>query len=370
MSGKWAHFGFCEFKRLEGAWRAVELLNGRQLGSRKLVVKADSKVQDRITDFPMSQRVNAENEQRTRATMDALLTNVNARWREAALARDAEIQEYASAEVPRSKPTIQEEKVEDPLPHWYRESRREQDRIRRIDRRKRNRLEDFDRAMRDWEYQEKRIHRDILKDMEDPESVKDMKRKLINQDCGDERVVCGFTSSDRAREVEADERDRQNEAKEIEQKRQKDESELNELSTRLSQMSQGELVRSLASSPSPDDGEFPTLDPKIIQITRKIPTSLDSIRNIKLEWSSVLTEGTLLKLRSWLRRKLRKLGCSDDESQILSRYVTKSLEVNARSYEEIFKCVKKLERLSDDVANEISKKCMQLMFFTQLVQQS
>ena len=62
MTGKWAHFGFCDFKRLEGAWRAVELLDGRQLGSRKLVVKADAKVQERIKEFPMTQRINAENE--------------------------------------------------------------------------------------------------------------------------------------------------------------------------------------------------------------------------------------------------------------------------------------------------------------------
>ena len=367
MTGKWAHFGFCEFKKLEGAWRAVELLNGRQLGSRKLVVKADSKVQDRITEYPMTQRINAENEQRLRATLDALLTNINSNWREAALARDAEIQIAPSHETHRSQPLNESQTEADYLPHWYRDSRRESERLRRIERRKRDRKSDFERAIKDWENQEKRIQRDIGKDVEDSASIREWKQKLIKQDCGDERVVSGFSSSDRAREIEADERDRLNELKEIEQQRLKDEAELSDLLTRLRKLSEvshnSPLQRSIFPERVANVG-----DKSILETVRKIPMSLDGISKIELNWSRLITEATLMKLRAWLRRKLKRCGCSDEECQVLSSYIIKSIEVNkARDLHSIKTCVKELDRVSEELAIELSRKCLQLLFFTQLV---
>jgi len=366
VTGRWAHFGFCEFKKLEGAWRAVELLNGRQLGSRKMIVKADSKVQGRITEYPMTQRVSFEHEQRLRANIDALLTNINSNWREAAIARDAELQEPDSSR-PRYTEPVNAVVESDALPHWYRDSRKEADRLRRIDRRKRDRQAAFERAMRDWEHDEKRIMREFTEDRQSNDESIERKRALIEQDRGEQRVVSGFTPAEREREIEADDRDRQQELKEIEQKRLKDEAELQQLSERLETLSSmsSAVIRSVQDQPK----EIPKVDSKVLQVIRKIPISPEAVSRASIDWNRVINEQTLLKLRSWLRSKLERLGCSDDEAQVLSSFVVRSMDSGSHSLYAIAACMRRLKRLDEDTVSELSKKCVQLLLFSQFILQ-
>jgi hypothetical protein len=371
VTGKLPHFGFCEFKKLEGAWRAVELLNGRQLGSHKLVVKADSKVKERIAEYPITQRVIPENESRIRATIEALVSRINSNWRDEAIARDAEIQDN---DAPRQKPPVGAKALnvpassEDALPHWYRDSRKEADRIRSIERRKRDRRAAFERALRKWEHEEQRIFRDLQRENEDPEIVAERKKRLIERDRGDERVVSGFTPEERQREIEADERDRIAEEKEIEQKRQKNEEELADLSKRLDDFSEGREISLPSDYSIVSEEGLGKVDSKLQTAVRKIPLTTDAVSRVQIDWSKVLTEGIMLKLRFWLRNKLKRFGCSEEESQTLSSFVVKSIETGAHSLGAVSDCLRRLKRLKEDVVVELGKKCFQLLFFSQLVQ--
>lgn len=365
ITGKWAHFGFCEFKRLEGAWRAIDLLHDRQLGSKKLVVKADAKIQERIAEFPLTHRFHPENEQRLRATVDAILTTINATWRESAIAKDAELTSTPQHKTPMH-PAPLPSTSSDTVPDWFRESRRGQDRLRRIDRCKRDRKSDLEKALRDWEYEEKKLHREFYK--EHCENIdEDERMRLIEQDCGDQRVVSGFTPSERRREIEADERDRQNEEKEIQQKLEKDIAELRELELQISEFPQqpGSKLRLDRSLPPKTIGDVP---PRLRTTIKKIPLTVEAIRKTEIDWSVILRESVLLKLRSWLKRKMIKIGVSEYEASVMSRYVCKTLEVHrGGAIDTVQQCLSKhVNRLDEELISHISKKCMQLIIFSQL----
>lgn len=367
VSGKSAHFGFCEFKKLEGAWRAVELLNDKQLGSRKLVVKADAKIQERIAEFSLSHRFQFENEHRLRATVEAMLTTINAQWKEEAVARDSEIQQPLAPDRPRPEDVSEKQASADIFPPWYRESRRESERLRRIERLRKDRMHDFERALRRWEHDEKRLIAEYQRDIQDVQAIAEEKRKLIEQDCGDKRVVSGFSSSERRREVEADQRDRENEEKELIQKRQKDEAELVDLQERLSFFSKA-TTQTLYPTRARDDRPVPDLPHRIRETVRKLPLATEDIKKVDLDWSNILSEQTLMKLRSWLKRKLTFVGCSEDEAQALSRFVCKSLEVHKKgSFEFFISKIAQCSRLHEDLVAQIAKKCMQMLIFTQII---
>lgn len=366
MTGKWAHFGFCDFKRLEGAWRAVELLDGRQLGSRKLVVKADAKVQERIKEFPMTQRINAENEQRVMSTVNALLTAINAKWRQVAMATDAERQDVTTEKSKRAEPSIAVES--DPLPRWYRESRVESERLRRIERRRRDRQQDFEKALRDWERHEvPKMLRELEKDAEDPNSVMQKKRKLIEQDGGTERVVSNFSLAERRKEAEADDRDRLQEQSEIAAKREKDESEYRDLAERMKALS-SKLLGVEKLHPARQIVSNHETVPEELQVqVKQIPTKAEELNKIALDWSRLLNEQTLLKLRSWLRRKLARFGATEDEAILLSGFVVKSIELERPGFDAIVAKLSMYPRLTAEISMEVASKCVQLLFFEQLV---
>ena len=209
-------------------------MNGRQVGSKTLVVKADAKVQERVDDFTNSQRVSFENEQRLRSTLNALVTTINSKWREEAMANDAELQAVATSDIAAPIPLMHSTKTENALPKWYRDSRREEERLRRIERRRRERQVDLEKAVKNWEsYEEKKIAREFERDEDDADISVDRKMKLIAQDGEGGKVTSDYTWVERKREIEADNRDRLNEEKEIAAKPERDIEELAELEARV-----------------------------------------------------------------------------------------------------------------------------------------
>jgi chromosome segregation ATPase len=221
--------------------------------------------------------------------------------------------------------------------------------------------------MRDWEHDEKRIMREFTEDRQSNDESIERKRALIEQDRGEQRVVSGFTPAEREREIEADDRDRQQELKEIEQKRLKDEAELQQLSERLETLSSmsSAVIRSVQDQPK----EIPKVDSKVLQVIRKIPISPEAVSRASIDWNRVINEQTLLKLRSWLRSKLERLGCSDDEAQVLSSFVVRSMDSGSHSLYAIAACMRRLKRLDEDTVSELSKKCVQLLLFSQFILQ-
>ena len=369
MTGKLAHFGFCEFKRLEGAWRAVHLLNGRQIGSKCLVVKADAKIQERIDDFPNTQRISFETEQRVGSTVNALVTTINSKWREEAMANDAELQSVVPTEPALPTPPVPTAITEDVLPKWYKNSRREEDRLRRIERRKRERQTDFEKAVKNWEtYEEKRIARELEKETEEADELIEKKTKIISQDGGGGKVTSDFTWVERKREVEADNRDRLNEEKERAAKPERDLAELSELEARMKSFPFSEEPMSEICSSS--EIELPQGIPQQVKdAVRSLPKTKEGLEKSECDFENILTEQTVLKLRSWMRRKLLRLGASEDESVLVSSFLMKSIEVNHKSltYSHVHESLKNFPRLIPDQYEEIAKKCIQLLLFTKAI---
>lgn len=371
ISGKLGHFGFCEFKRLEGAWRAIQLLNGRQVGSKTLVVKADAKVQERVDDFTNSQRVSFENEQRLRSTLNALVTTINSKWREEAMANDAELQPVTTSDIAAPLPLMLSTKAEDALPKWYRDSRREEDRLRRIERRRRERQADFEKAVKNWEsYEEKKIAREFERDEDDVDISVDRKMKLIAQDGEGGKVTSDYTWVERKREIEADNRDRLNEEKEIAAKPERDIEELAELEKRLRCFPFSDEVPNISADEVSQTDIIPENIPQRVKnAIRSLPKTKESISKTQFDFHTTLTEQTILKLRSWLKRKLRRLGANEDESILVSALVIKCIEVKQRllSFSTLRQSLELFPRLSSDQCDEIAKKCMQLLIFTESI---
>lgn len=197
------HFGFCEFTNIQSAARAIKFLDGRQLGSKRLVIKSDSKV----ANF---QTTNLEGE----STVGALLTRINTDWRKEAMISDLALEPTPMVDDD-AKPFHQAVNVkrkwvnmnEDCLPNWFKDSRKESDRLLRIGRKRNERKSEFERAVKYWEQKEmkKLLENDIQNDI----SLKD-------QDGIDGyKVRSNFNVTDRRREIEFDEEDELKEKEEL-----------------------------------------------------------------------------------------------------------------------------------------------------------
>ena len=371
-TGKWAHFGFCEFNKLEGAWRAVELLDGRQLGSKNLVVKADAKIQERIAAFGVTHRMSRDGEERFRATVNALLTTINGKWREVAMATDAQLQqEDLKPQTKQEVPTfvsLADDPTDFVFPDWYRPSSREVDRVARIERRRRDRESDFKKALHDWEHHdEKRLLRDLERDVEDTERLHERKRKLREQDGGETVVRSNLSRSDRRREIESDERDRVSEEKEVESRKERDAAELVDLETRLTEICTRAPLASVSILVDDDDRPLDQVPSSYRALVKRLPKSTKDLEKFSLNYETMWSESTVLKFRFWLKRKLRRLiALSDEETSVITSYIVKRIEMENPNFacmrEILLKCIRFNERQVD----ELSQKIFQLLAFSQL----
>jgi hypothetical protein len=253
LSGKPAHFGFCEFKRLEGAWRATEMLDGRQLGSKSLVIKADAKIQDRIQNFEQYQRVNHSNEDRIRATIGAVCTTVNTQWREAAMLNDAEVHDIS----PPPEPSVV-------IPSA-----------------------DFLKAFAKFDAY---FAREMSRDREDGERELareiERKEKLIAQDGVDGfKVRSNFTASDRRREIEFDERDRL------------DDDQGQGIATKTDVPVEFKITSSIPPSSSGDE--------IFLAAIRQLPVRISDIEKFHLSYP--IGDATQKRLMDWLPSKIQRM---------------------------------------------------------------
>ena len=339
------------------------------------MVKADAKVQERISEFGNSHRVIPQNEEKLRSTISAMLTTFNSKWREVAMATDAERQpEKPVVAKTYERPATLETVRDDALPRWYKDSRREMDRLSRINRRRKDRQADFERALYDWEnHGLKRILRDIEREGEDEAKLDDRKRRLIEEDGSGHKVRSDFSHSDRRREIESDERDRAMEEKEIQQKRDRDEADLAELRLKVSAFPADQPDGFKGSSSTPgEEAVMPTsVDPKVTVAVRRIPKTASDIGKIEIVWGRILTEQTVMKLRSWLKRKIRRtVPATDEEVHTFASCIVKFIELINPSLDQLVAEVSNFSRVSKQQAEEIGLKCFQLLIFTQIVMDS
>ena len=113
----------------------------------------------------------------------------------------------------KKRPRVEAEES-DGLPRWWRDSRREVDRLRECDRRRRDRQDEFRRLLRDWESDERKWERRKVQDRED--RVR-RNSELARQDGIDGFfVTSGFTTEEREEERRWDREDEEKEREEIE----------------------------------------------------------------------------------------------------------------------------------------------------------
>ena len=367
ISGTWVHFGFVEFKRADAALRAIEFLDGQQLGSKKLVVKVDPKVAEKLASLRISHRFNQQNEEMIRSTVHALLTTINQKWKEEAVARDT--QQVIKPAVSHPVPTTA--RTEDVLPHWYKDSRRETDRLRSIERRKRDRESEFRRALEDWE---KGPERRFVEDMEaEAKSAKEAlvkKQKLIEQDGVDGfKVRSNFTLADRKKEIEFDLRDKAAEEREIIEKEDRDREEIARLESEIHSIaSMTGIVPSRVVAPPPIPPHIPD---SVRASIRRIPKNLAEIEIYRIDWDWIVSNNVLDKLQQWLpNRFIRTCKFSPDLASLVSKYFIKTIEVVRQPLvsELVFKISSVLPNGADGVEN-VCVRAFQLLIFAQQIRE-
>jgi hypothetical protein len=345
-------------------------------------VKADTKIADRITSYPITYRVNAANEERLHATLSALLTTINTEWRNEAMSRDILDPESAEPATHKARTTVEPSfpsslPNHEVLPEWYRDSRRETDRLRRIERRRKDRERDFERALERWEKRE--IPR-FLQEMDD--SVQrtkvdlETKRRLIDQDGVDGyKVRSDFNYSDRKRELDYDERDRSAEQKELEEKRIADEKRLNDLRERMKNLASCNLRLKTAviSNPSAifiDDGALESAPLVFKSVIHKLPKTLPEIEVYKINWPTILKSGDVVrKLRKWLPNKLAQTcGIDATDSRTISDYIMKTIELEHPSVTELTFKVSSHLLVDIQGLEDVCLRAYQLLIFSQILQ--
>lgn len=364
ISGIRVHFGFAEFKRIDGASRASEFLDGQQLGSKKLVVKVDYRMAEKIASLRSSHKVSQQNEDMIRSTVNALVTTINRKWRDEAVVRDTQpvMKQPVPAQLPASPI-----KAGDVLPRWYKDSRRESDRLRAIDRRKRDREYEFRRALEDWEKgPERRFIENMEKEEELVREALVKKQKLIDQDGVDGfKVRSNFTLTDRKKEMEFDIKDKAAEDREIMEKENRDREELARLESEIRLCAnKPHVLSSWIVAPTPLPAHIP--DSVRVQV-RRIPKTLAEVEIYRIDWEWVLKNNVLGKLDQWLpNRLIRTCKMSAELASLVSKYLIKTIEVVGQPLmsELVFKISSVLPSGTDGV-EDVCMRAFQLLIFSQ-----
>lgn len=365
VNGVLMHFGFCEFRRIEAAFRAIDYLDGQHLGSKKLVVKVDSKISDKIEGIRLSNRLNQQNEEKVRGTINALITTINQAWRSDAVIRDTQSLPKLVTQ-PQLVPAPKEANV---LPDWYKESRREMDRMRAIEKRKRDRAVEFRRALEQWE---RGPERRFLEEVEnESELVKEFlvkKKQLIEQDGVDGfKVRSNFTLNDRKKEIDFDMKDEAAEEREIVEKQSRDKAHLERL--------ESELKRALADNPhisgtiSPVPIPSSSIPDSFRTKARELPKNVSDIEIFKLDWDWVYEKNVLGSLQPWLvQRVSRTCKLSYPAAVVLSKYIVKTIQVIGKPWlsEIVFKVSSILPETTDGV-EAVCARVFQLLILARLI---
>lgn len=346
VSGVLMHFGFCEFRRIEASFRAIEYLDGQQLGSKKLLVKVDSKIADKIGEIRLSNRLNQQNEDKIRATINALITTINQSWKNDAVLRDTQ---PLPKLVPKQViPVPNEANV---LPDWYKDSRREVDRLRSIEKRKRDRASEFRRALEQWERgPERRFIEEIESELEFVKESLLKKQQLMAQDGVDGfKVRSNFTLNDREKEIDFDFKDEAAERREIAEKQDRDKAELERLESELKKVIAEDSLNTDTIRPVPICYSIPEA---FRAQARKLPKEISGIEIFKVDWEWVYEKNVLGSLQPWLSNRIsRTCKLSSQVALILSKYIVKTIQaIGTPSLSEmIFKVSSVLPESTDGV---------------------
>ena len=207
ITGKWIYFGYCEFASLEGVWRAQELLDGRQLGSKSLVIRCDTKVQNQVDLFVYALRPEVSQNRMIQATVDALLTAANDQWRSMCLSTDA-LKRPSPVSV---ESTAQPLKNQLYLSAKYKPSHKELARERRRREAREREEEEYSRLLEEWRDEEKYLKKKKSEDIIEAREKAESKMRLIERDA--ESPLSRDVDLDE--EFRKDEEDRETEKKEI-----------------------------------------------------------------------------------------------------------------------------------------------------------
>ncbi|KAF4696701.1 hypothetical protein FOZ62_027829 [Perkinsus olseni] len=363
-TGKALNFGYCEFADAGGVWRAIELLDGRELGGKSILVKCDERAQKLVDDYTAREDIDIKREKETAAAVEALVTEANKEWKEK-LERDktASSREASRARGDRKSRASSEGRstreetgaAVSALSKRYRDSAREMARLRRRADLRESIRKEYKRRKGNWERTER--EREIESERQNDEEMQEESERfeLIDQDGNpNEGPVRCSRRLDRRREEELDDEDRAKEAREVkeeEEKRRKEEEErkrreeearrqlleeMQELRRRKKQSADqrsrmgfgGEPERKSGSSIEKTKEMFaqakaedharqrqvePPRDPAAKEaalrqsqaLLRAMPRSRNGIMNFELDWHALKECDVLrLQLKPWLEKKL------------------------------------------------------------------
>lgn len=194
-SGKLQAFGFCEYKDVESALRAIYLLHDFKLGDRKLLVKVDAKTQEIINKWKESNDVETPEDGTEPAppNVDESKAGLDLLMREYAV----ELNTSSNSE-PEPAPVAPVQRMEEPL---VRESHNVEENLKDLD------LEDSEK---DFISKEIRSFRAAQKQKEEEKKKEDEKRKKSDKEKEkDKRDEDRDRERSRHREKEREERDRE-----------------------------------------------------------------------------------------------------------------------------------------------------------------
>jgi hypothetical protein len=209
--------------------------------------------------------------------------------------------------------------------------------------------------------------RELDQEADDQDVLLERKMKLISQDGGGGKVTASYTWVERKKEIEADNRDRLNEEKEIAVKPERDLAELSELEIKVKSFPFSKDP--LPPTTGPSDADIPeNVSKRVLDAIKALPKTREGIAKTHLNFKKPVIEQTILKLRFWLRRKLKRLGANDDELILISNYLSKSIEVKENlAFSDLVERLECFPRLNRDQVEEVASKCMQLLLFTESI---
>ncbi|KAF4656344.1 hypothetical protein FOL47_009028 [Perkinsus chesapeaki] len=238
-TGKELNFGYCEFADAGGVWRAIELLDGRELGGKSILVKCDERAQRLVDDYTAREDIDIQREKETAAAVEALVTEANKEWKEQQLKEKTSggvsSREASRARGDRKSRASSAERsgrgesgaAQSALSKRYRDSAREMARLRRRADLRESIRKEYKRRKGNWERTERDRELESEKQNEEEMQEESERFELIDQDGNpNEGPVRCSRRLDRRREEELDDEDRAAEHREIkeeEERRRKEE---------------------------------------------------------------------------------------------------------------------------------------------------
>ncbi|EER04166.1 Splicing factor, arginine/serine-rich, putative [Perkinsus marinus ATCC 50983] len=236
-TGKALNFGYCEFADAGGLWRAIELLDGRELGGKSILVKCDERAQKLVDDYTAREDIDIKREKETAAAVEALVSEANKEWKEK-LEKDklTSSRDASRARDKKSRASSEGRSVREDggaavsaLSKRYRDSNREMARLRRRADLRESIRKEYKRRKGNWERTEREREMECERRNDEEMQEESERFELIDQDGNpNEGPVRCSRRLDRRREEELDDEDRAEEAREVkeeEERRRKEEEE-------------------------------------------------------------------------------------------------------------------------------------------------